>query len=49
LVATGGGTRDHTIRFWDLNDGLPYFTLDTQSQVSLLNFYKIFKIDFFKR
>lgn len=33
LVATGGGSRDHTIRFWDLNDGMPYFTLDTQSQV----------------
>ena len=33
LVATGGGTRDHTIRFWNLLDGSAYYTLDTQSQV----------------
>lgn len=33
LVATGGGTRDHSIRIWNLSDGGVYFTLDTQSQV----------------
>nr|CAD2174301.1 unnamed protein product [Meloidogyne enterolobii]CAD2202464.1 unnamed protein product [Meloidogyne enterolobii] len=41
LVATGGGTRDHTIRFWDLNDGMPYFTLDTQSQITGILFNKL--------
>lgn len=35
LVATGGGTRDHTIRFWNLTNGSAHFTLDTQSQVGL--------------
>uniref|UniRef100_A0A183C8Z9 WD_REPEATS_REGION domain-containing protein n=1 Tax=Globodera pallida TaxID=36090 RepID=A0A183C8Z9_GLOPA len=40
LVATGGGTRDHTIRFWNLTDGNAHFTLDTQSQVSGILFNK---------
>ncbi|KAL3077250.1 hypothetical protein niasHS_013239 [Heterodera schachtii] len=40
LVATGGGTRDHTIRFWNLTDGSAHFTLDTHSQVSAILFSK---------
>jgi len=47
FVATGGGTRDHTVRFWNLLDGRAHYTLDTQSQVrSFDNFHILISILF---
>jgi hypothetical protein len=39
FVATGGGTRDHTVRFWNLLDGRAHYTLDTQSQVRPFDYF----------
>ena len=34
LLATGGGTNDRTIKFWNMNVGDCVDTIDTKSQVS---------------
>lgn len=41
VVATGGGTNDHTVKFWNLYDGSCQYTVDTQSQVTGILFNKI--------
>lgn len=34
LLATGGGTADRCIKFWNVNNGTMQHSVDTQSQVS---------------
>lgn len=41
LLASGGGTADRCIRFWNCNTGTCVNTIDTKSQVSL-DIYHIF-------
>jgi len=41
LVATGGGTSDHSVRFWNLLDGTANYSVDTQSQVIGIVFNKM--------
>ncbi|KAI1714223.1 anaphase-promoting complex subunit 4 WD40 domain-containing protein [Ditylenchus destructor] len=43
IVATGGGTNDHTVRLWNLTTGTTISTLDTGSQVSAILFSKPYK------
>uniref|UniRef100_A0A915DJT8 CDC20/Fizzy WD40 domain-containing protein n=1 Tax=Ditylenchus dipsaci TaxID=166011 RepID=A0A915DJT8_9BILA len=43
IVATGGGTKDHTIKLWDLNSGRLFSSQDTGSQVSAILFNKLHK------
>jgi cell division cycle 20-like protein 1 (cofactor of APC complex) len=37
-LATGGGTQDKHIRFWNVGSGTMLSELDTGSQVSTFNF-----------
>jgi len=43
MVATGGGTKDHTVRLWNLNNGAAFSCQDTFSQVSGILFNKTYK------
>lgn len=43
MVATGGGTNDHTVRIWNLTSGTCHMTVDTLSQVSGILFNKNYK------
>ncbi|KAI1728294.1 cell division cycle protein 20 like protein [Ditylenchus destructor] len=43
MVATGGGTNDHTVRIWNLSTGAAYSSFDTFSQVTGILFNKTYK------
>lgn len=40
LLASGGGTADRNIRFWNANTGVCLSSVDTKSQVRVYFFYK---------
>nr|CAD7432794.1 unnamed protein product [Timema monikensis] len=43
ILASGGGTADRTIRFWNCNTGICLNTLDTKSQVCSLQWSSTYK------
>lgn len=49
MVATGGGTNDHTVRIWNLATGALHSTHNTYSQVILVFFIIILFIFFLFR
>lgn len=43
VIATGGGTNDHCVRFWDLCNGSLITSHDTGNQISGINFDRYYR------